>query len=1475
MPITPNSDIQFLAGGGEMGRLIREKDWSDNPLGTPSAWPQSLRTTLSILLNSKFPMFLWWGPELICFYNDAYRPSLGKEGKHPSILGMKAIDAWPEIWDTIKPMIDKVFATGDATWNEDTLLPIYRNNRIEDVYWTFSYSPVYDESNTAAGILVTCSETTEKVNAFKHLNESNQRFYNNIKQAPVAMVVMRGKDYVVEIANELMLEIWGKKAEEVINKPYFEGVPESKGQGVEEMFYGVYTTGEKYIGNEFEVGLLRNGKIEKTYINFICEAFKEADGTISGIIGTAIDVTSQVKSRNRIKETEQKVRALVENSPFAIAVYTGEEMRVELANQTIIDIWGKGNDVIGKTFTEILPELAGQSVFEQIKEVYRTGKSFHTRDTPLDLIVDGKKGTYYFNYDFTPLYDLLGNIYGVMNTGTDLTDLSLARKKIEESDARFRNTVKQAPVGIIILRGRDYVVEMVNDAYMQIVDFNESEFVGLPLFDSIPEAKESTLSLMDHVMDTGEPYHGYEVTVPLRRNDRIEFCNFDFVYHPLKEDDGSISGMIVTVTDVTEKVASRRKIEESEKRFRTTVQQAPVAIAIFRGRDYVAEMANEAYLELVDRKEHEIIGHPLFECLPEVEEIVKPLLDGVFDTGIPFHGNEVAAPIKRNGEIGIFNFDLLYYPLKEEDGTISGIIVTATEVTEKVEARRKTELNEQKLNIIIEASELGTWELNVKTREAKYSDRYLEIIGGYTKPVTLTHDELLAHLHPDDMDVRNKAVKDAIATGYLTYEARVIWKDKSVHWMEGKGKVFYDANGDAEKMVGTIRDITQERLHNMELEESEKRYHNLIYSSPSAIGILYGENHTIAIGNDAILEIWGKGNEIIGKNYFDALPELAAQGYKEIFDEVYKTGKPFYSIETPVEILQNGKMNLKYYNFLLYAQKNIHGEVVGIGIIATEVTSQALLNLKIQESEKKFRLLSDSMPQNIWTADTEGNLNYFNKSVIEYSGLSLEELKEKGWLDIVHPDDRQENIKRWMNSITTGKDFLFEHRFRRHDGKYRWQLSRAIPQKDGDGNIKMWVGTSTDIQDQKTFADELERQVKERTKELNLLNEILQQSEERYHLMVEEVQDYAIIYLTKEGIVENWNKGAEKIKGYKADEIIGKSFENFYTEEDRKSHLPQYLLQQTTKYGRYSQEGWRVRKGGTPFWASVVITAIHNDEGEVIGYSKVTHDLTTKKEAEDKLKLNAAELEQKNQELEKMNKELQSFAYISSHDLQEPLRKIQTFSNLIIDKEFDNLSENGKDKFRRMQNAAQRMQTLINDLLAYSRTNNQDVILTKTNLNDIIDDVKEDLKEEIFQKNAIIEVDKIECDIDIVPFQIHQLLFNLVSNSLKFSLPHIPTVIKIKSEIKKGTDLGNKELIDKIEYCHITFSDNGIGFDQQYSEKIFEVFQRLHGKETYQGTGIGLAIVKKIIDNHKGVITAKGELGKGATFDIYIPVEGR
>ena len=246
------------------------------------------------------------------------------------------------------------------------------------------------------------------------------------------------------------------------------------------------------------------------------------------------------------------------------------------------------------------------------------------------------------------------------------------------------------------------------------------------------------------------------------------------------------------------------------------------------------------------------------------------------------------------------------------------------------------------------------------------------------------------------------------------------------------------------------------------------------------------------------------------------------------------------------------------------------------------------------------------------------------------------------------------------------------------------------------------------------------------------------------------------------------------------------------------------------------------------------------------------------------------EKEKRAAELIIANKELLAFTYVSSHDLQEPLRKIQTFVTIILENENKNLSENGKYNFLRIQSAAGRMQQLIDDLLAFSRISTTEHKFERTELNLIIEEVKTELRDTIQEKNAVIEATG-PVQASVISFQFRQLMYNLISNALKFSHPEIPPFITIKSRMVKGSELNNLKLSPEKNYCHITVKDNGIGFEPYFSDRIFEVFQKLHSKEEYAGTGIGLAIVKKIVENHNGFITATGELGKGAAFDIYIP----
>lgn len=261
--------------------------------------------------------------------------------------------------------------------------------------------------------------------------------------------------------------------------------------------------------------------------------------------------------------------------------------------------------------------------------------------------------------------------------------------------------------------------------------------------------------------------------------------------------------------------------------------------------------------------------------------------------------------------------------------------------------------------------------------------------------------------------------------------------------------------------------------------------------------------------------------------------------------------------------------------------------------------------------------------------------------------------------------------------------------------------------------------------------------------------------------------------------------------------------------------------------------------------------------------------------ANQELEFQNAEKEKRAIELLNANKELLAFNFISSHDLQEPLRKIQIFISIMMDKEMKTMTQAGKNNLNRIHVAATRMRQLIEDLMDFSRVSAVDHEYEINDLHDIIEDVKTELIDTIHQKKAVFNIKELK-PVNIMASQFRQLIYNLTSNSLKFSIPEVPLQITIQSSILKNEEFRALNLPNSPQICdywNLSFQDNGIGFEAQYNQNIFVIFQRLHHTEHYSGTGIGLAIVKKIVDNHNGIIVADGKLNKGVTFNIYIPID--
>ena len=1077
---TRNQNISFLPNGGEMGELIQQKDWSNTSVGNPDSWPQSLRTTLSIILNSKFPMFLFWGSNLICFYNDAYRPSLGNDGKHPHILGGRAEEYWGEIWQFIKPLIDTVLSGGEATWSEDQLLPIYRNNKIEDVYWTFSYSPVNDETGNVAGVFVTCVETTKKVNALKKLEESQ----NQLKFA----------------INATNLGTWD-----------------------------LNPSTNRFIYNE----QLRN------WFGLIPE--------------NEVDVPTALKSMDEIDRQKTIDAMSAAMAPNSDGFY---EIKYTVYNR----LDGKERILLTK----------GKALFNENGEAYRFS-----------------------------------------GTAQDITEEELYKKN--EAEKHLFNKI---------------------------------------ILESNPDCVK--------IIDT---------------DGRISYINEN--------------GICILESD---------------------------------SKDY-----------FINRK---------WETMWGVEEriiVCKAIKDAFEGKTINFQAS--AYTVKGN----LKWWDVIISGLPDKSGIIKDLLAVSRDITGLKKVEKDLEESEEQLRFALEGGNLGYFDSYPQTGKLNWSAKTKEFFG--LAPDAEVNLEIYKKIvHPDDYEHALSVMLRALhSKNNDLYENEFRTSGENMKWLRVIGKIKYDEKGIPKRVTGIIQDITESKQ-----------------------------------------------------------------------------------------------------------------------------VQQLLV-----ENEERFRTLAETLPALVWATDGNGREQYASGKWEEYTGIKPS--GEESWKIIVHPEDYNNINAAWKNSLLTGEKYKFDVRLKNKNNEYRWFNVIGEPVFNHENKIVKWVGAFNDIHNEKSFAKELEKKVEERTSELITVNEmLLQQNEllsisESFNRSLTDISPN-VVYI--HDLITNkpifLNKTALSLIGHPWETVnkIGDKFQSLIIHPDDMPLVMEVLNKvKVSKKHEVFEHEYRIKnaKGDwTPFLARDVAFK-RNSNNEVTQLLGIAIDVTELKKAKDVL-------EENNKELEKMNKELESFAYVSSHDLQEPLRKIQAFSSRLIEKEQDNLSETGKDYLRRMRAAGERMQQLIQDLLVYSRTKTTDRKFEKVDLNLIFEDIKEDLKDDLIQKNATLEIHQM-CSANVIIFQFRQLIYNLISNSLKFSRQNIPPIIKIQCEIIKGETLNIKKLLSETNYCHISVSDNGIGFDTNYKDKIFEIFQRLHGREEYVGTGIGLAIVKKIVENHHGIITATGELNKGATFDIYIPAE--
>jgi two-component system CheB/CheR fusion protein len=612
-------------------------------------------------------------------------------------------------------------------------------------------------------------------------------------------------------------------------------------------------------------------------------------------------------------------------------------------------------------------------------------------------------------------------------------------------------------------------------------------------------------------------------------------------------------------------------------------------------------------------------------------------------------------------------------------------------------------------------------------------------------------------------------------------------------------------------------------------------------------------NFTIKTANQSFFRMfYSTEQETIGKFIFDINHhQWEIPKFRELLGQINTLTPTINTFRIDHTFNLAGKKSLLINGRLIH-QKIKKQQVILLAI--EDITEHVTAEQIIAERATWFRNMSDNAPVMMWVVDADKVTLFFNKTWLEFSGRSLKQETGVGWLEGVHPDDMVKVIETFNRNFETQTPFEIEYRRRRHDGQYRWLLSISRPTFDMHGEFSGFVGSCTDVHDRK-MAELILRDSSD------LVHTVLQ----RLHLMAW-MSDPA----GKLVFINNWYL---KYTGETANQALKTGIFTCLHPDDKKAVGNVWPKHMNT--GEPIEMKARILEASTGNyrWHLIKATALHDYENNVTGWVGTNTDIHDQQvfasELEQRVKNRTIALQQANFNLERTNKELQQFTYAASHDLQEPLRKILTFSDRLTRYFGDDLLPKGKQYIARIEESADRMSHLIQALLNFSKIT-ADQLFIPVNLDKSLKKVLKELEKMRADCNATIVSEELPT-IEAIPVQIEQLFSNLLTNSLKYSSEGNNPSISIRSRVMRKKEIDKfPQLQLKQPYIEIAITDNGIGFEEEFSELIFNPFQKL-GPDSVDGSGMGLSLCMKIAQFHQGHLYAKSKPGEGSVFYILLP----
>ncbi len=1469
-----NSIDRMLSGGGEMGELMRSVDWSRTPLGPMTDWPQSLLTAVSICLFSRFPIFIWWGQERINIYNDAYRPILGAN-KHPQAMGQPGQEAWSEIWNIIGPMADSVYREGKATWSENQMLPIDRYGFTEEAYFTFSYTPIFDEAGGIGGIFTAVQETTKQILGERRL----KILYELSDIADDGKSAQEACQLVVDVLTNFpadvpfaLLYLHDAEGARLIASA---GVPPDSdlhisdipldadspwllkdGQPVHinhlgERFQNIparlwpeapHTAVTLPISGGFLVmGISPRLALDHEYLHF-CDL-------VAAHVTTALNnARSAEAERKRIETLAELDRAKTEffsnvshefRTPLTLLLGPLEDMlqnddaafqreNLQIAHRSSLRLLKLVNTLL--EFSRIQASRI-DAAFEPTDLAALTAdlaSSFRAavERSGLRLVIDCPPlpAPVYVDHEMWEkiVLNLLSNAFKFTFNGEITVSLHPTEREVQL-------VVRDTGIGISASE-LPLIFERFHRVRGAQARTHEGSGIGLALVAELVRFHGG------HVAATSEPGVGttFTVSIPLGSahlpQDQIG---------AQRSLASTASGTLAYVTEAMQWIGSQPSDDviaavDAEKLLQGLTNQpqdARILIvddnADMRGylqrlleKRYQVETANDglAALDLISQNQPDLI----------LSDVMMPNLDGF----------GLLQQIRTNPEWNSIPLILLSARAGGE-ARIEGLTAGADDYIVKpfssreLIARIDAQLQLNRLRKEVRASEATVENIIQSIADPFYvldsNSRFIYANARAQQMWGKTREELINRniweVFPQGVTTQayteiQRAIDTQQPGAFETFsEFLNLWVEVNIY-PSNQGIAVY------------FRDITERK----EAEQLRDRLEVVVSNIDSGFVIIDKDWRYIYVNRGAgEIATKTKGHtreQLLQMTLDEAFPELVGSHlYKELH-RAMREQKPI-AFEEYVE------------PFDMWAEYRIDPLGGDLAIFTTDITERKRVESALRETEERLRMVMDSATDYaIYALDTEGDIYSWSAGAERVFGYSESEALGQNVAMLYLPEDREYNLPAYEMQSAIAFGYAENERWLMHKDGTRFFASGMVRLiHDSNGSFRGFARVSRDATARKLVEDERNR-----------LNALLEEERQRLGSIVANVP--GVIWeshfdpQTRTVHLEFISSYVERLLGYTVDEAL--AIVDFW---DTIMHPDDLLIvNEAAEQTRYT--------GGTQ---TVAFRALHKDGR----YMSLEAHVTVIPDSVNGRRVRGVMMdiserqrfaqvqERYAQMLRRSNEELQQFAYIASHDLQEPLRMVTSYLQLLERRYGTQLETDAREFISFAVDGAARMRELITALLDYSRVEGSEKQFEEIAAESALNTALSNMTLKIEDSGAVITHDPLP-NIKADPVQITQLFQNLISNALKFHGDNPPRI-----------HIGVTRVDTEWQF---SVSDNGIGIPPEAINRIFVIFQRLHSRDSYPGSGIGLAICKKVVERHGGRIWVESSPGQGATFYFTLPV---